>query len=66
MASGGAPLPAGTPILILSNTQPAGGFIRDETQIIYRNANRVISIQMHTIADAAGNCKVQGTAVPAS
>jgi hypothetical protein len=67
VASAGAPLSANAEDIIISDTSPNAGFVRDETQIIYHNPSRVISIQLHATAnDGTGRCQVQGTAVPAS
>jgi hypothetical protein len=73
--SGGAPvldnqnfqLTAGAPIVLFNDDAMGAGFVRQELSVVYRNANRVITLQLHTVVDnAAERCKVQGTAVPAS
>jgi hypothetical protein len=71
----GAPLPLDTNYPVPPNTDTTlvavrsqhDGYGQSEAQIIYRNANRVISIQLHAMAnDANGRCQVYGTATPAS
>jgi hypothetical protein len=42
-------------------------FLRTEGRVVYRNPNRVITIDLHMIANnITHRCQVEGTAVPAS
>jgi hypothetical protein len=43
------------------------GFLDVETQALYRNNSRAISLQLHIVGyDSTGRCQVYGMAVPAS
>ena len=66
-ANNGGLLSAGVDTLLFGIQSGAGGFRRVESQVIYRNASRVISLQLHVIADdVSDSCRVQGIAIPAS
>jgi hypothetical protein len=50
-----------------ANSAGGNGFSRIVAQAVYRNASRVITLDLSIIAnDDSGRCQVQGTAVPAS
>lgn len=45
---------------------PSGTFQRAEGQLVYSNANRMISVTFHAVANSSTNrCQLYGTAVPA-
>jgi hypothetical protein len=52
---------------VLESIGTGTGFVRSEMRAIYRNANRVIALDLHMIANGdTERCQLQGTAVPAS
>jgi hypothetical protein len=70
----GRGISAGTEVGITPNGQnddvllaPASvGFERAEGQLVYHNANRVITLTLHAVANRdTGRCQVDGVAVPA-
>jgi hypothetical protein len=67
VTNGGAGLAADSGFEPFALAAPTGSFQRGEAQVVYRNDNRVISLDLHMIAnDSTGRCQVQGTAVEAS
>jgi hypothetical protein len=52
---------------VLESIGTGTGFVRSEMRAIYRNANRVIALDLHMLANGdTERCQLQGTAVPAS
>jgi hypothetical protein len=67
VTNGGAGIAAETGFEPFFLVAPTGSFRRGEAQMVYRNDNRVISLDLHMIAnDSTGRCQVQGTALPAN
>jgi hypothetical protein len=67
VGNGGTGLTAGNQTLLVQLTAPGGGFRRGEIQAVYRNDNRVITLDLHLIAnDITDRCQLTGTAVAAS
>ena len=67
LINNGGSISANTDTLVFGLLSGSGGFRRAEGQIIYRNATRTTSIQLHAIADdLSDTCRIHGIAVPAS
>jgi len=67
VGNAGTGLAAGVPVLLVFLDAPTDGFRRGEIQAVYRNDNRVITLDLHLIAnDITDRCQLTGTAVAAS
>jgi hypothetical protein len=63
----GASMDPGFNTVLDTLAAPASGYQQAEVLAVYRNASRVITLNLHMTAnDSSGRCQVNGTAVPAS